>query len=173
MKRICPKTGDELTPLARGAYKCTGCGGMFVPRNLVELVREEEVTAGAVAESHDAQTGRCPIDRGIMTRAEIDLQPGTPPLHLERCSNCRGVWFDAGEWSALAERQLLEHIDEFWTIEWRTKQRRQRDSESYERRLREEFGPELHAALQEIAQKLKGHERRSQALAFIREQSGD
>lgn len=176
MKRICPKSGDELTPLPRGAYKCAACGGMFVPPGLLDRAEapEPQVAGGAEAgESHDAQTGRCPIDRGIMTRAQIDLGADDTALHLERCGTCRGVWFDAGEWSALAERQLLEHIDEFWTAEWRARQRRERDAASYERRMQEAFGAELYGGLQEIAQKLKGHERRSQALAFLRESSGE
>lgn len=176
MKRICPKSGDELTPMPRGAYKCGGCGGMFVPRILVELVHEESLPSAGAAdaqESLDAQTGRCPVDRSIMSRAEIDLGDGQPPLHLERCAVCHGVWFDAGEWSRLAERHLLERIDEFWTAEWRARQRRERDDASHDRRLREAFGSDLYDALQAIAQKLKGHERRSQALAFIREASGE
>ncbi|HEX8255132.1 MAG TPA: zf-TFIIB domain-containing protein [Thermoanaerobaculia bacterium] len=173
MKRLCPKTGDELTPMPRGAFKCSGCGGMFLPRLIVELVHEE-LTTPAASESTaaiDAQTGRCPIDRSIMSRAEIELEKGQPPIHLERCSICHGVWFDAGEWSALAERQLLERLDEFWTAEWRARQRNEREEASHDRRLREAFGPELYDALQSIAAKIKGHERRSQALAFIRERS--
>ncbi|HYK01660.1 MAG TPA: zf-TFIIB domain-containing protein [Thermoanaerobaculia bacterium] len=175
MKRICPKSGDELTPMARGAYKCSVCGGMFVPRMLVELVHEEAASPAdsPAAESLDATTGRCPIDRSIMSRAEIELGPERPPIHLERCGSCHGVWFDAGEWSSLAERHLLERIDEFWTVEWRARQRRERDDASHDRRLRETFGPELYDALQEIARKIKGHERRSQALAFIREASDE
>jgi Zn-finger nucleic acid-binding protein len=108
-----------------------------------------------------------------MTRTAIDLQTNGLALHLERCGNCRGVWFDAGEWSALADRELLEHIDEFWSVEWRASQRRERDRMSYELRQSEEFGQELHEALKEIALKLKGHKRRSQALAFIRDASSD
>ncbi|HYI13071.1 MAG TPA: zf-TFIIB domain-containing protein [Thermoanaerobaculia bacterium] len=170
MKRLCPKSGDELTPMPRGAYKCGGCGGMFVPRMTIELVTEENV-APAVQESHDAQTGRCPLDRSILSRAEIEMGADAPPIHLERCGSCQGVWFDAGEWSALAERHLLEQIDEFWTAEWRAKQRRERNQASHDRRLRETFGPELYESLQDIARKLKDHDRRSQALAFIREAS--
>lgn len=74
---------------------------------------------------------------------------------------------------SLAERHLLERIDEFWTAEWRARQRRERDEASHDRRLREAFGPELYDALQGMAARLKGHERRSQALAFLREASGE
>lgn len=171
MKRICPKTGDELVPLARGAYKCPGCGGMFVPRLAVELIREEDPAGPPPAENQDAQGGCCPLDRSILTRAEIELGGGQPVIHLERCRTCHGVWFDKGEWSELAERRLLENIDEFWTPEWRASQRQQRHLANYDRRLRETFGTELYDELQQISARLKGHERRSQALAFIREAS--
>lgn len=71
------------------------------------------------------------------------------------------------------EEKQVERIDEFWTAEWRARQRRERDDASHDRRLREAFGPELYDALQEVARRLKGHERRSQALAFIREASDE
>lgn len=142
---------------------------MFVPRGGTPEIEESE--APAAGESMDAEGGRCPVDRTIMSRARVELGGDEPHVHLERCSSCKGVWFDAGEWSSLAERQLLEHLDEFWTAEWRARQRRGRDQENYEKRVREAFGPELYAALQELAGKLKGHERRSQALAFLREAS--
>ena len=172
MKRLCPKTGDELTPMPRGAYKCTTCGGMFVPRMAVDLIDDApDVAAGQ--ESHDAQTGRCPMDGSMLSRAEIDLGDAHSRIHLDRCASCRGVWFDAGEWSSLAELELLEHIDEFWTAEWRARQRRERNEANYDRRLRDAFGSELYDALQDVARRIKGHERRSQALAFIREASDE
>jgi Zn-finger nucleic acid-binding protein len=108
-----------------------------------------------------------------MSRAEIDMGSNQPSVHLERCSSCRSVWFDAGEWSALAERELLDHLDEFWTVEWRTAQRRRQSEARYDERLREEFGPDLYEALKGIALRLRGYERRSQALAFLREASDE
>lgn len=128
---------------------------------------EPSVTAG-----HDEKGGRCPLDRTLLTRAEIGVG-GDRLVRLERCSSCRGIWFDRGEWALLADEQLLQNIDQFWTAEWRTRQRRLRSEREYERRLREEFGPELFDTLQSIATTLKGHARRSQALAFLREASGD
>lgn len=106
-----------------------------------------------------------------MIRTEIYLGTERPPVHLERCASCRSVWFDAGEWSALAERELIDHLENFWSLEWRNSQRRARDHEAYVQRVRDAFGPELYEALRSIAERLQGHERRSQALAFIREAS--
>ncbi len=145
---------------------------MFVPAPLVPFVEEEGRAAPAGAE-HDAQGGRCPVDRTILSRAEIDLGADHAAVHLERCSSCRAIWFDRGEWSRLADQQLLENIDQFWTAEWRARQRRARNEREYENRQREEFGPELFAELQAIAARLKGYERRSQALAYLREASAD
>lgn len=105
--------------------------------------------------------------------AEIEVGDENQIIHLERCSSCRGIWFDRGEWSLLADRQLLDNLDQIWTAEWRARQRRLRSERDYERRLREEFGPDLFDTLQAVATKLKGYERRSQALAFLRDASGD
>lgn len=169
MQKPCPKCSGELAA-AKGAYKCTHCSGLFVPAPLVPFVEEEEGSPGAAG---DAQGGRCPFDGTILSRAEVPMVSGNQRVHLERCSSCRGIWFDRGEWSLLAEQQLLEHLDQFWTAEWRAKQRRLHNEREYERRQQEEFGPELFASLQSVAKALKGHERRSQALAYIREASAD
>ena len=170
MQKACPKCSSELSP-SKGAYKCGHCGGMFVPAQLVPFASDEE--GPFVGEQGDAQGGRCPFDGTIFSRAELSPASGEERIHLERCGSCRGIWFDRGEWSLLAENRLLENIDQFWTAEWRAAQRRLHGEREYDRRQREELGPELYDALQSIAKALRGHERRSQALAFIREASRD
>ena len=142
---------------------------MFIPPMLIPFVEED--ASSPEGADHDAQSGRCPVDGTILSRAEIEAGADGGRIHLERCSSCRGVWFDRGEWSLLAEQQLLDNLDQFWTAEWRARQRRQQSERDYQRRLREEFGPEMYAALESIATRLKGYERRSQALAFLREAS--
>jgi Zn-finger nucleic acid-binding protein len=168
MQKTCPKCAGELLPIARGAFRCAACAGMLLPPSLVPAA--DEPSDAAPAGEHDAQGGRCPNDGTILSRTQIDIE-GRTPIHLERCSSCRSIWFDRGEWALLADQQLLDHIDELWTAEWRAQQRRARSDREYQQRLREEFGPELYDALQAVALKLKGYERRSQALAFLREAS--
>jgi Zn-finger nucleic acid-binding protein len=165
----CPKCGGLLSTRGRGEVaSCSSCGGMFVPRG-------KNVTAGDILSAspagHDEEGGRCPGDQSIMSRATVELGQGARTFHLERCPSCHGVWFDEGEWNALATEHLLDRLDEFWTVEWRTKQRRDHDHREYEARVKEEFGPELHAQLLSLAGVLKDHPRRSQALAFLREKS--
>lgn len=168
MSMSCPKCTHALTSIGRGASRCPNCAGMFVARGATPSLATEELPKEG---GHDAQGGRCPADRTIMTRTEVHLGGERGSVHLERCSSCRGVWFDAGEWTTLAERQLLDHLDELWTVEWRAQQRRQKNEEAYERRLADTFGPELLGQLRAVAERLRGHERRSQALAFLREES--
>lgn len=105
-----------------------------------------------------------------MTRARVDI-PGGTAVYIDRCPSCKSVWFDAGEWNALASAHLLDHLDELWTVEWRNRQRREVETAQYRERLRETFGSDLYARLLEIAHELRGHPRRSQALAIIREES--
>lgn len=142
---------------------------MFLTR-AAAAAGEYEEAAGAQS-TNDAQGGQCPVDAVIMIRAEVSV--GEQLIHLERCSSCRGVWFDAGEWTALTDAHLLDRLDEFWTAEWRAAQRKRQNEENYARRNREELGEELYAQLETLAAKLRGHERRSQALAFLREASAD
>jgi Zn-finger nucleic acid-binding protein len=171
MKMNCPKCENRpLTSTAKGGARCTYCGGMFVPRGQTPELAED--AASQRDGSHDSAGGQCPLDRSIMTRTRVELE-GREAVHLERCPSCKGVWFDAGEWKALADRHLLDSLDEFWTAEWRARQRRDRDRANYEQRMQETFGPELYAQLQKTAEVLKGHQRRSQALAFLREESAD
>jgi Zn-finger nucleic acid-binding protein len=144
---------------------------MFVPPSRVaELLQSDELPSPAPQTSRDDVGGQCPQDRTIMSRTNIELSR-TQSIHLERCSSCRGVWFDAGEWQLLAGNHLLEHLDEFWTAEWRNKQRVLLDRAEYEERVREIFGPDLYQQLLAVAAALRGHPRRSQALAIIREES--
>lgn len=144
---------------------------MFIPSALVPFI--EDASVAPDGGGLDAQGGRCPVDHSILSRAELEAGDDHAPIHLERCTSCRGIWFDAGEWSLLANHQLLKNLDQVWTAEWRAAQRRQHNEREYQRRMREEFGPELYDTLQSVAGRLKGHERRSQALAFLREASED
>ena len=170
--KLCPKCQQELILVARGAHKCPQCAGIFAAPSAVHAIAGDDASEDAAA-VEDSEGGLCPEDRSILSRATIDVGDDRPPVHLERCSSCRGVWFDAGEWTLLAEHHLLDNLDAFWTAEWRAQQRRRADQANREKRDREAFGPELHHVLLDLAARLKGHERRSQALAFLREASDE
>jgi Zn-finger nucleic acid-binding protein len=174
VRLACPKCENEtLREIGgpRAVATCDACGGTFVPHGSAP-VGDATPPEHAPVEGTDVRGGRCPFDHSILSRAEIDLPASGKTLHLERCSSCHGIWFDAGEWNALAQEHLLDSIDDFWSIEYRTRHRHERESREAEARTRTEFG-DLYEPLAEIASQLRGHPRRSQMLAFIRERSSE
>lgn len=160
---------QPLTAAAHGTLSCPRCRGLYVPRaRMVEFIADPP---GLQVQSRGGDEGAlCPNDKSMMIRARVDTSDGTA-IYLDRCGSCQAVWFDAGEWSTLSSEHLLERLDEFWTAEWRSRQRHESEKAQYEERLREAFGPELYTRLLAMAHDLRGHPRRSQALAILREES--
>jgi Zn-finger nucleic acid-binding protein len=174
MIRTCPRCKSERLDEGRhGEFRCAACGGIFVPRSqFVELlVSDEPESRPAPANASDDAAARCPADSSIMTKARVELPPPGGTVQIDRCGSCLGVWFDAGEWQALASSHLLQHLDEFWSAEWRSRQRHDRESAEAEARVKKQFGPELYEQMLSLAASLRNHPRRSQALALLRELS--
>jgi len=165
----CPKCENQELHYVNGekVAACSSCGGMFVKRG----TNADAVTSAidSAAAANDAKGGRCPNDHTILARAAIDLANGQT-IHLERCSSCNGIWFDAGEWQALAHDHLLDSIDEFWTPEYRARHRHESEAREADERDRAAFG-ELYDELNALATKLRKNPRRSQALAYLSERS--
>ncbi|MCU1231380.1 MAG: hypothetical protein JWO97_4264 [Acidobacteria bacterium] len=134
-----------------------------MPRLIEEAVAEVEPPPGI-----DARSGMCPSGHGIMSRARIDA---ATPFTLERCASCFGVWFDRGEWRRVAEEHLVDELPQFWSREWQAKQRRIRSRVAHLESAKEDFGAELYEQLAQLADTLRSHPRRSEALAFLREES--
>jgi Zn-finger nucleic acid-binding protein len=173
----CPKTTLDQLPdtgtYAHPPQKCSTCDGVWISLHEVPRVMEsavaETIPGGDAADpAADAKSGMCPEGHGIMTRARVESDG---PFSLERCSSCEGVWFDRGEWQRLAGEHLLEHLPDMWEREWRDRQRRTRSRQAHLDSAREDFGDDLYARLTDLATRLRDHPRRSEALAFLREES--
>lgn len=166
----CPKCENEqLEERRNGAAACTNCGGMWMPMYEVPRLIDEAVSAAGESQpSADGRSGMCPSGHGIMSRARIEA---ATPFTLERCATCFGVWFDRGEWQRLADEHLVEELPHFWSREWQAKQRRIRSRAAHLESAKEDFGDELYAQLTALATALREYPRRSEALAFLREES--
>ena len=112
----------------------------------------------------DGRAGACPHGHGLLRRAHVpDLG-----FFLDRCSACHGIWFDAGEWTAFARRHVRESLPSVWSETWQRAQRARRSEADHREWAERELGPELFARVEELAEALAGHPRRSEALAFLR-----
>ena len=152
---------------------CGSCGGIWVPGGDVSHIGETEEMYSMVVgagQASDQPAGVCPRGHGLLERARAELDP---PVILDRCGDCHGIWFDRGEWEVLSRSHLIEHIDELWNKAFRQSQRRERVHRQYLERVKAHFGDEFFTALSEVAHQLKGHPQRSEALAFLREISSD
>src|SRR5205823_4079907 len=101
------------------------------------LPPQPDDAAVEAAPQADALPGFCPRCRGILSRARVDTDH---PFHLDRCNVCRGVWFDAGEWAAVASTEWLSHIDDLWDPVWRKKVREHRAENRHHQTIEQEVG---------------------------------
>ncbi|MBA3321396.1 MAG: zf-TFIIB domain-containing protein [Pyrinomonadaceae bacterium] len=71
-------------------------------RETIEKMREQ-----MFVEAEAAAALKCPRDHGLLTRMEHE------GIYLDRCPQCKGVWFDAGEMETLTNREQETWVDRF------------------------------------------------------------
>ena len=101
---LCPKCKHYMKPISYQGIevdRCTHCLGIWFDRFEQEDLKH--LSGSEVIDIGDAETGReqnkktrvfCPKCRTLMM-PETDEQQ--PHIHYERCPQCKGVYFDAGE----------------------------------------------------------------------------
>lgn len=172
---MCPKCRDiELSnPGGRALrlLRCSRCRGTWMPKDEARLeavgsLLSADSTIGPT-DTSDGRTGLCPEGHGILIRARVDADP---EFFLERCAVCHGIWFDKGEWNALAQSHLLEHLDELWDPAFRYRVRTAGDVQARSQ-LEVELGPKVFEGLEILATSLRdlSPRQRNEALAYLRE----
>jgi Zn-finger nucleic acid-binding protein len=179
MAWLCPKCkAATLEPLSAAplqhksessavpASRCSNCRGVWMPHGALSHdlgLPTEEAAPGSV--NLDAKVGFCPAGHGLLIRARVDAEQ---PFHLDRCGTCAGIWFDAGEWAALASTEWLHHLDDLWDPAWRKRMREERARKEHQQALEQALGPETARLVIELAAVLKQHPRQqSLAVAFL------
>lgn len=115
----CPKCLGELTEVSYGDAirldRCEACAGLFcAPAMLAELQRE--YLAEASIDVGDPRVGRSldEMDEVCCPRCSIAMDPTFDPeqthIWYEVCSNCDGIWLDAGELTDLKYQTLMDRI---------------------------------------------------------------
>lgn len=170
----CPKCRTvALThpdPRASRLLRCPSCKGTWLPKDEARLeavgtllAHDSTIRPG---EAGDSRTGLCPLGHGILIRARVDL---AEPFFLERCPECHGIWFDKGEWNALAHGHLLSDLDHLWDPSWRAKMRARRAEHGYVDGLERALGKPVFEAIGTLATAMKGlpHPLKREALAHL------
>ena len=175
----CPKCKTQtLAPLAEGREtaedtvppsRCSHCRGVWLPHGAVaQHVVPPALDAGAVAApAADGLAGFCPGCRGLLARARVE---GRHPFHLDRCPSCAGVWFDAGEWAAVASTEWLTHLDDLWDPAFRRKAREKLAQQRHLEEIERALGADTLQRLQHAIAALRNHPRRSLGLSFLIEE---
>ncbi|RZJ09175.1 MAG: hypothetical protein EOP39_12070 [Rubrivivax sp.] len=136
--------------------QCEACEGSLLALDAYRRWRDASPTQdaqsastvihGLLAVEDSAGARACPQCNRLMQRLRVSTD--APDFRVDRCSPCQVVWFDRGEWQALALNGLAGRLDEVLSDGW---QRQLRQGESRARReaaLIERHGQER---LQELA----------------------
>lgn len=149
--------------------QCPGCRGVWVPFAAFAALEDEDFLAEHDSPAGDAEydrrIGACPEGHGMMRRARVQWDD---TYFLDRCGSCGGIWFDAGEWSRIANERLLENITEIWTLAYRSRRTQERVDAALGADLQQKLGEDTFALLLELAKKLHGHPHASAAAAYLR-----
>jgi len=153
-------------------YQCPTSDGVYIPLAFYsDWLRKqpaklehlpESVSETAVAES-DNPALLCPETGTLMSRFQVGhgFQ-----FTIDR-SSTGGIWLDAGEWEELKQRQFHDELHLVFTAPWQKNARDLLAAKHTEERLKERFGDELLAEIQQLKAKLAAHEYRDYAIAYI------
>lgn len=177
MKEHCPKCGAvALSPLPRSrVLSCGTCRGFWVPPlgfqepGVVERLRELDFRPAQPLEQ-DHRTGVCPEGHGLLRRARVSIED---PYFLERCARCGGVWLDPGEWSRLADANLLADVTNLWSPAWREHLSEEQNRAALHADLRHKLGEETFSLLERLVDALHEPEPRALALAYLQQRLRD
>jgi len=178
--RLCPKCkSPTLAPFGNvraggdpdqvPPSRCAKCKGVWMPHEALgeHLVPPEGEAPAAMPSPADELVGFCPRCRGVLMRARVTDEN---PFHLDRCPACRGIWFDAGEWAAVASTEWLHHLDDLWDPVWRKKVRDHRAENRHLEAIEHALGAAAFAKVQAAIDALREHPNRSLGLSFLVEE---
>lgn len=120
----CPKCSSELETKTYGrkilVRRCKACFGLFCkPDVLMEMRREWH--SEIVLDSGNPKIGIQLNEMGEIDCPECGIQmdrtfdPVQRHIWFESCSQCEGMWFDAGEFSDLKYDTFMDRIRDYLT----------------------------------------------------------
>jgi PAT family beta-lactamase induction signal transducer AmpG len=113
----CPKCRADMDQVVHHDVevdRCTLCNGIWFDAGEIEQLKLKTKKAAALIDTGDAAAGkqrntiddyRCPRCSGTMIKM---VDPEQRHIWYEKCSDCHGSFFDAGEFRDLAERTISD-----------------------------------------------------------------
>jgi Zn-finger nucleic acid-binding protein len=120
----CPKCHAAMEKVTHGTIevdRCTECKGLWFDllerENLAQLEGSEQIDTGnpETGEAFDrVERIDCPVCSTLMIRM---VDPVQPHIRYEACKSCNGVFLDAGEFTDIKERTLLDRLRDLFAPE--------------------------------------------------------
>ena len=120
---MCPKCENQMKKVEFARVevdRCAVCGGLWFDATELSRLRvatgSEVIDAGGLKTGHAAErparTMECPKDSAtLVSRRDEDQEH----IEYEQCPECRGVFFDAGEFKDLKELTIGERLSKWFT----------------------------------------------------------
>jgi Zn-finger nucleic acid-binding protein len=86
---------------------------------------------------------------------------------VERCTQCRGIWCDYGEWDILQKLGLHTTIEQLFSNEWQTKVRSHQFSQQERQATIDKLGSELAERVFELGELLEKHPNGDFGVAYL------
>src|SRR6185437_6632571 len=114
---------DHELPDGPSSHRCGQCGGQWVESKRYWAWIESPDRKQPPAPSTDAQftvvdsikAKICPECGHLLTRAKVGHGVN---FHIDRCSHCGGIWFDALEWESLRAMGLHDDVHFVFSKTW-------------------------------------------------------
>ncbi len=156
---------------------CEECKGTWIPATeyedwqprqphnpVVPELLSQPLNVDFVQSPFDTKAALCPECQRYLSRARVNLKT---PFYVERCTYCRGIWCDYGEWDILEKLGLHTTIEQLFTNEWQARTREQQFSEQERQATVEKLGKELATRVFELAEALEKHPNGDFGVAYL------
>ncbi len=154
---------------------CNSCGGSWIraneysfwlksqkPGSFDEDKGREASERYPVLESNKAVV--CPDCGHLLRKYKISAKVD---FHLDRCSNCNGIWFDKNEWQSLKLADMHDEINKIFTEPWQQHIQSQESASKFEAMYLQKFGEEDYQRVKDIRAWLQSNPNRNELIAFL------
>ena len=161
---------------------CQECKGTWIPASEYEAWQATQARNSRVSEvptetlhvdfvqsPFDAKAALCPECQRYLARAKVNFKT---PFYVERCTQCRGIWCDYGEWDILQKLGLHATIEQLFTTEWQSRSRERLYFDHERQATIDKLGNELASRVFELAEALINHPNGDFGVAYLMRRVG-